>query len=1154
MTAFQYIVRSLRFHAWGNLALAAGIVVGTAVITGALLVGDSQRGSLKARGEQQLAGLKHLLVSPRFFSEAAAAKVGGPSHPAIVLRGSVTASTERGERRSSGVSVYGVADGSPILPTVSLESGEATLSAALADRLGVALGDSIRVDLEKQSDIPRSSAFGRRGATETTRTVSLKVGAILDADRPGSRFTPTPSTADPLNLWMRLADLHKELRSRGEAADTVNAIFAFGGSRDDLQAEFDAGLTIEDWGLKTAIRGRGTNRYLSVESSRLLLEFPLEDAVVRTAKDLTVAAAPTTVYLVNRMHPGRVSQAPSVHTAMAIGWAARVSEVPYFIVAALDANLPAPLGPFFPENLGPDEILLVDLPGKVFDTEPGKSVELHFYRPETEVLFQQETVRLKVRGRIPLAGVADDAGLTPAFPGITDRLSISDWDPPFPYEPSWITKVDDAFWAAKKATPKAYVSRETGEKLFGSRFGKTTSVRIAAPDGTDLKAFEATFRTALRSRLVPEKSGFAFEPIAERLRASRAGSVDFGLLFNGFSSFLILSALMLVGLLQTLRLAQRSREIGLLLATGWSVSRVRRMLLVEGLTIAVPAGLVGGAVALLYADAMLTLLKRLWPDPAASSFLTLHVSPVSMAVGLVGSIAICFAAILFAVRGLRKRSAIALLGGGREDAKPLGRKKPTWSAWAFAGGAVVAVGSIAAGPFLPPGESRAGAFFTGGIALLSLAMLALWLFLRRDRRDAIRPGPWALSRLALRNASRNPGRSLLTAGLLASAAFLLIAVESFRRSPDDEFRAKTGGSGGFRLVATTDLPIHLNLSSAEGKREVLDGWQRSLQKRGLSPSEAERDALDRRLGENQYYPLRLRAGDDASCLNLYKATRPRVLGVPLSMCYRGGFHFSDSLATTPEQKANPWLLLLESRKADDPVPVFVEENTAMWQLGVSLGGTLPIADESGVERTGRVVGTFKDSIFQSELVIAEGDFRILFPHSEGAGMVLIETSDTDPTATRDVLTAGLSAYGAEVRSTADVVAGFLAVQNAYLSLFQVLGALGLLLGVVGLAVVMLRNVWERRAELALLRATGWSKPRLAALVFRENAALLILGLLAGVLSALISVSPHLAMGGGLPVFEIAATVGILLLAGLLTGLPAMRRTLRTPILTALRHE
>ena len=41
----------------------------------------------------------------------------------------------------------------------------------------------------------------------------------------------------------------------------------------------------------------------------------------------------------------------------------------------------------------------------------------------------------------------------------------------------------------------------------------------------------------------------------------------------------------------------------------------------------------------------------------------------------------------------------------------------------------------------------------------------------------------ALAQLGSRNAARNPTRSLLTAALLASAAFLLVAVESFRRQP-----------------------------------------------------------------------------------------------------------------------------------------------------------------------------------------------------------------------------------------------------------------------------------------------------------------------------------------------------------------------------------
>ena len=57
-----------------------------------------------------------------------------------------------------------------------------------------------------------------------------------------------------------------------------------------------------------------------------------------------------------------------------------------------------------------------------------------------------------------------------------------------------------------------------------------------------------------------------------------------------------------------------------------------------------------------------------------------------------------------------------------------------------------------------------------------------------------------------------------------------------------------------------------------------------------------------------------------------------------------------------------------------------------------------------------------------------------------------------------------------LRSVPDRIAAFHRVENTYLSTFQSLGALGLLLGTAGLAAVLLRNVLERRRELALLRA------------------------------------------------------------------------------------
>ncbi|MEZ6110678.1 MAG: ABC transporter permease [Pirellulaceae bacterium] len=61
--------------------------------------------------------------------------------------------------------------------------------------------------------------------------------------------------------------------------------------------------------------------------------------------------------------------------------------------------------------------------------------------------------------------------------------------------------------------------------------------------------------------------------------------------------------------------------------------------------------------------------------------------------------------------------------------------------------------------------------------------------------------------------------------------------------------------------------------------------------------------------------------------------------------------------------------------------------------------------------------------------------------------------------------------------------------------------MGLLLGTFGLATVQLRSVLERRGELAVMRATGFRRQRLASMVMLENVLLLVAGLATGVFAA-----------------------------------------------------
>src|SRR5208283_1247685 len=391
-------------------------------------------------------------------------------------------------------------------------------------------------------------------------------------------------------------------------------------------------------------------------------------------------------------------------------------------------------------------------------------------------------------------------------------------------------------------------------------------------------------------------------------------------------------------------------------------------------------------------------------------------------------------------------------------------------------------------------------------------LAATWAWMRRTAGQ----GRLDIGSLAVRNAARHPVRSLLTAGLLASAAFLVVAVESFRQQPVADFLEKNSGSGGFSLLAESDLPVYQDLNRGQGRQELDDALEREFRERpGTDSTRLEQQLAEAKgiLAQTSIYPLRLRSGDDASCLNLYKPGRPRLLGAPHVLIERGGFQFGETLASTPEERANPWLLL-EQNSGLGAVPVFGEENTVTWMLGSKLGGEITVPNDAGDPVKLRIVGLLKSSVFQSELVMSEASFLKLYPTHQGYRFFLIESPAQHQERVKTLLEAALANRGFEVTPAAQRLAAYLAIENTYLSTFQALGGLGLLLGTLGLAVVLLRSVWERRAELALLRALGFRRTVLGWLVLAENAALLAVGLGIGTVAALLSVAPHVLAGGG----------------------------------------
>jgi ABC-type antimicrobial peptide transport system permease subunit len=856
---------------------------------------------------------------------------------------------------------------------------------------------------------------------------------------------------------------------------------------------------------------------ITLESRRMFFDPAVVEPTIHAASSMNLNAEPIMTYLAN---------------TIAIG----TREIPYSTVTAGFRQIQRPAY---------DEIVLNDWAATDLTAKLGDAVRLDYYTvgANSELLLTNHTFKLV--GIVPLSGVAADPTLTPEYPGISDSKTMADWDPPFPVDLKRVRARDEDYWDEHRATPKAFVSLTTGQHLWSNRFGSVTAIRIAPmnasvpPTAAELQKTADLFAEKLPGYLWPSELGLVFQPVKEQgLRAS-GGATDFGQLFFGFSFFLIISAAMLVALLFRLGVERRAKEIGILLATGFPVRVVRRLLLLEGAAIAVAGGALGLLGAVAYGALMIAGLRTWWLPAVGTPFLKLALTGGSLAAGCAGGVVVALASVWRTARSLRRREPVMLLAGRFTGAEtPAAGARSVRSRWFVAAAALLAAVASLAASASGGTEQAAMGFFGGGAALLVAALAFVDGWLRRTPKSLVatasaRRVAW----LGVRNGARHPGRSVLTAGLVASATFLIMAVTAFHHAPGGGTPERASGDGGFLLAAESDVPLHHDLNTLKG-REAL----------GVTSGAAAK------LGGVGVTPFRLRPGDDTSCLNLYAPEKPRILGATDAMIGRGGFRFAATLAENADERANPWLLL---RRDFGPgvVPVFGDANTVQWILHSGLGKDLVITDEHGATVRLRFVGLLSGSIFQSELVMAESWFLKLFPSQSGYGFFLIEAPVERGRQVAQTLAEALSDYGFNVTPTAERLASFAVVENTYLATFQMLGGLGLVLGTLGLGAILLRNVLERRGELALLRALGFPQRALAVLVLAENGFLLFTGLLCGVTCALLAVAPHLAKSDGdMPWGQLAAMLVLVVLAGLGSSALAVRAAWRVPMLSALREE
>jgi len=1200
-------------HFWQiHLTVALCTAVATGVLAGALIVGDSVRGSLRSLTTERLGAIQHALLADHFFQPDLLQRENRV--PAILLNGTVVA--PQIQTRALKVNIAGVTDDfftfwqEDTAPNLNKPAGQPfnaiVINEALQNELNVQVGDTLLLNMSQAADIHPEFLLGERDAANAIQSLRLVISDIIPTKNAG-RFSLQAHQSLPFNAFVALPILQKALGQGGK----VNAVFT--ADTDAILAE-ELPLTLDALGLRIKTH----ENHFDLQSQQYLLKPLLSEIALTVATENRIPTLPTLTYLANTVtannkvvpystilalptDEGAFAELFNISTTEADRLAYQQARDLKKKQAALEKDklikefrqldstqadrrkviknlrvLDASLR---------HEIVLNTWAAADLSVKIGDEITVTYYSVSAEKTFITETVSLLLKGILPIESIAADQDIIPEFPGIHDTTDMSEWESPFPIDYTLVRDKDEAYWDEYGATPKAFIPLQIGKQLWKNRFGDLTTIRMRAAPDIDIQGTQTLFETEFLKRIQPEQVGFQFLSLrAEGLQASK-GATDFGMLFSSLSIFIILGVAWLVEMFFRIGVEQRSREIGLLQAVGYPLAKIRRRFLKEGATLASIGSLLGCLLAIGYAELMIYGLQTWWLPAIGTPFIEFHVSFWSLLIGVSVTLLVIMNTIRGTVVKIGRAATASLLAGVTDfdevKTKQMPEKADVPIRWAvripslFGG---LLFGIIGGRRFFADGLSsliifviigvvvmlifqrsvRKGEgvyanlnlktirslsiFFVVGLVIgiiiaffpfiwrihdtvfawldhpisqflmLTFSILGIgWLLFERWLTSQNVPDRLSRVRFALKNAARQPGRSKTCVTTISLACCIIVAVGGNRHDAPSETE--------YAFVAESALPLHHSLNTPDGRFEL-----------GFSDKNAEL------LRESEIYPFRVLPGEDVSCLNLYQPQKPQILGAPDAML-----------------DEYPWSQIRVVQSEGGRAPAIGDTKSLRWILHHNPDEDFIVQDEFG-KPLRLELETIENSLFQSQLIISESNFTKYFPSQSGYQFFLIKTPPELREETAQVLEKTLGDYGFDLTSASARLASYRAVENTYISTFQSLGGLGVLLGTFGLALILFRNIIERRGELATLRAFGFRRQLLSRMLFLESCFLLAVGMLIGIVAGLVAI---LGSQGHLPSFPwVSLTITLLFIFGfgIIANAIAVAVALRSPLLSTLKSD
>lgn len=1041
MNSRRFIRNNLVYYWKKHLLLALGVAISGAVITGALLVGDSVQYSLKRIVEQRLGEVTHVLkAGDRYFTSALSEKVAedlqAPVSSLLLQEG--TAIGDGGQLRVNRVQVLGVDEAFDAMDKLdgffsSLSGDTIVISRNLASRLNKAVGDELLLRIEKASLIPLNAPF----VSDADATVSLRavIRDIVDEEQMG-RFSLEVSQTAPFNVFISRQRLQQLMDFQGR----VNVMLLADAANRDPAAIMEVvkqHFSAADAGLK--ISTIEELQQLQITSDRVFIDENLSEPLVSAGSGTesgTGSGEGIITYFINKFQAGERS-------------------TPYSFVSTIAGK-----------ELEYNEMIINRWLARDLETGPGDTILMTWYEVGPLRELTEVTSGFVVKAIADIEGRFADASLMPDLPGLSDAGNCRDWDTGVPIDLESIGDDDEDYWDEYGGLPKAYISLDRAVEIWKNRFGVYTSIRY---DDMDAGSLEASILKVIE----PGMLGFSLEATRAKGEDAAVNGVDFSQLFAGLSFFLLLAGVILTILLFQLNMESREEQLRTLHTLGIPSRLIRRIMFIESMLVAVAGAAAGLVLAILYNRLVFHALNGIWKDVVRTEMMHVDVSLSTLLTGLAFTIIIAFLSFWFPLKR-RLKSLVNIHKSGKVTDRKTSRLPATLALVSGLAAMALVISQIIAGKLV----NSALFFPAGGLLLVSALSFFSWYLQKSEKASA---STFSLSLLSWKNVTRMRTRSMSIVILFAIGAFLVISTGSNRKDLFASSEDPSSGTGGFLYYAQSTMPVLQKLNDPRVKYEY-----------GLEE-------------ELSFVQMRLADGDDASCLNLNKIVTPRVLGVhPSSL--EGRFSFVSRTAYLDEEQ--PWTSL----QLDLPgglIPAIADETVIKYGLGMSVGDTLRYTNSTGGTMELLLVGGMAPSVFQGSVIISDERFLEQFPESSGSHVFLVDGARADTAAISAELSRGMRDLGWDMQLSSDRLAEFNSVTNAYLSIFMVLGALGLLLGTFGLIVVLSRSILERRQEIALLKAVGYPRKDIRKLITREYFFLLFWGILSGFGSAIIATLPSI---------------------------------------------